>query len=456
MKYLFHYGKVNEKLTVSPDIMSMLEDLRREDKVAALLYKLTKNEFYPSEKNLNNLEFAEELNKIAFVPTNRRSSGWPFDSTSMPTKIGRVVKEIYGQIEKYLKVKLDTEIFIEDTTRNLHIWIHPEINIEKMFCYLPTNINSIFPHSTLNINIKGHWKNSELSQKSSQIKNLDIEFVNNAYVSYQEAQWNTGSVEQIEGTSYITLHQTNKLDNLISKKSGRSQNLQVELELISNLFLTDADIEIFYNKVIAYQKQIAKSAGRIEIVKGEGIRKWYLMSNYSEQKGQLGKSCMRYEHCQSYLDIYCENPENISLVIIRDQNGLLNARALLWKFDNGNFFLDRTYCIHQSDDILLRNWARGKGYFYWQDKKILKNNFQIDIDPVLNEKMKLYVSLDKWKFKEYPYSDTLETLNYTKGILSVDKLPSYKNDKNILLDSVNGKYTLLKQKSESGHWFYPE
>jgi len=36
-----------------------------------------------------------------------------------------------------------------------------------------------------------------------------------------------------------------------------------------------------------------------EIVKGKDIRYWYNVDNYSQVKGQLGSSCMRYDYCES-------------------------------------------------------------------------------------------------------------------------------------------------------------
>lgn len=81
---------------------------------------------------------------------------------------------------------------------------------------------------------------------------------------------------------------------------------------------TDREIEKFVNKFkAAYDSSKIKNSKveQIRIVKGEDIRYWYLSDRYCEEtssgKGSLGKSCMRYQSCQQFLDIYVNNPDQI-------------------------------------------------------------------------------------------------------------------------------------------------
>jgi hypothetical protein len=71
----------------------------------------------------------------------------------------------------------------------------------------------------------------------------------------------------------------------------------------------DSEIEAFVNYYKSTYDGVYKGAEAFELVKGEDIRKWYLVDRYEEENGQLGNSCMRYKRCQPYLDIYVQNPD---------------------------------------------------------------------------------------------------------------------------------------------------
>lgn len=57
---------------------------------------------------------------------------------------------------------------------------------------------------------------------------------------------------------------------------------------------TAADIEKFVNAYSAKVFFMKNEFNFFEIVKGEDIRKWYLVDNYASDNGQLGASCLRY------------------------------------------------------------------------------------------------------------------------------------------------------------------
>lgn len=90
---------------------------------------------------------------------------------------------------------------------------------------------------------------------------------------------------------------------------------------------TPAVIEKFvnaYSAKVLFNQNIFDS---FEVVSEEDIRYWYLEDNYAYKTGQLGQSCMRYEECQPYMDLYVENPEVCSLLILKFDNKLL-GRAI--------------------------------------------------------------------------------------------------------------------------------
>jgi len=118
--------------------------------------------------------------------------------------------------------------------------------------------------------------------------------------------------------------------------------------------ITDSQLEEFVNSYKATFD--SKDESDFKLVSGEEIRKWYLEDNYLEVKGQLGNSCMRYERCQKYLDIYVQNPEVCSLLVLFDGDKV-KGRALVWELSDGSKYMDRIYTITDSDKVLFREWA---------------------------------------------------------------------------------------------------
>jgi hypothetical protein len=106
----------------------------------------------------------------------------------------------------------------------------------------------------------------------------------------------------------------------------------------------------------------------IRVVEGEEIRDWYLEDNYCEKAqqayGSLSKSCMRFEECQEYFNIYVNNPKKCKMVIltVKDEGKALetlSARALLWNTDQG-WYLDRIYFTDPSELELIKMWVKEK------------------------------------------------------------------------------------------------
>ena len=171
-----------------------------------------------------------------------------------------------------------------------------------------------------------------------------------------------------------------------------------------------------------------KSSG-IEIVEGEEIRKWYLEDNYYSPKYTLNNSCMRYEFCQKYLDIYVKNSQ-VKLAILKspDDKNKIIGRALIWKLDNGETYLDRPYANNDEDVNLFKQWGKSKGWKVsgtYEDKS---------------------VKLDSCDFSYYPYMDTLKYLNRKNCTLysSSDEFDSG-NEDFIRLEDTGGSYLEAEQ-----------
>lgn len=192
--------------------------------------------------------------------------------------------------------------------------------------------------------------------------------------------------------------------DLFSDKNNKTNISRIVRQILKDngKEYTDVEITKFVEKFkAAYSTYKAKKEKKdpIRLVKGEDIRFWYLEDNYCEKTikgyGTLGKSCMRYEECQKYLDIYVENPNACKLLILTNfENGdeKLVARALFWQTDKGSY-LDRVYYTDSSEEEMIMNW--------------IKEKFNCELSfRKYSGRLKVQLESDK-EYKYYPYMDTM-------------------------------------------------
>lgn len=166
---------------------------------------------------------------------------------------------------------------------------------------------------------------------------------------------------------------------------------------------TPVQINDFVDKFKAHMDFQTTKKDRFEVVQGEEIRKWYDEDTYEDPEYHLNNSCMRYERCQRYLNIYVENPNQVTMVIMKGSDpDKIIGRALIWKLKDGTYYLDRPYANNDEDINLFKEWGRSKGYSVYSDYK--------------NKE----VILDKSEFSSYPYMDTFKWLNRGEKLLSTD------------------------------------
>ena len=195
--------------------------------------------------------------------------------------------------------------------------------------------------------------------------------------------------------------------------------------------LTDPQIELFVN---AYKSVYdSKDSVDLNVVEGEDIRDNYLESNYLLTLGQLGNSCMRYERCQSYLDIYVQNPEVCKLLVFKE-NGKVKGRALLWVLSDGRKYIDRIYTIQDSDKNIFKDWAKKNGYDLTYDMTTTEENMK--------------VNLKVTSFSKYPYMDTFEYYDDQNGILYENEPDMSDDDEILKLKSTGGGYETISGSHE--------
>jgi hypothetical protein len=166
-----------------------------------------------------------------------------------------------------------------------------------------------------------------------------------------------------------------------------------------------------------------------EIVRGENIRYWYLESRYEVISGQLGQSCMRYDRCQPYLDIYVENPEVCQLLILKSNKipGKIIGRALIWTLASGDKYMDRVYTIIDSDKLIFFDYGKTIG--------VSKNNS--------NTHSHLKVNTKVIDYDYYPYMDTFVYYKPETGLLSSKEIV---DDEVLQLNNTNGTSTSVNER----------
>jgi hypothetical protein len=212
-------------------------------------------------------------------------------------------------------------------------------------------------------------------------------------------------------------------------------------KMINSLFdnFTDEAINRFSN---AYKAEISALYiyDSFKIIIGEDIRKWYSEKNYAPVGGNLNQSCMRHDNCQSFFDIYCNNPEKCGLLILTDENNKLLGRALVWKNlrkPTDKTFMDRIYTVKQSDEELFKKYAIEKGWIYKysqspHDLTYVENGQRIQKSVAIQVKPE--------KYKKYPYMDTFKYYNPGTGRLGSDLGNPTDRGKRIKLEAADGAY----------------
>jgi hypothetical protein len=155
---------------------------------------------------------------------------------------------------------------------------------------------------------------------------------------------------------------------------------------------------------------------------------------YVNDSGEIGQSCMKYDRCQEYFDIYIENPDVCSLILKDPVESSIHGRALLWILDDGTKYMDRVYTNRNGLDGLFEKWGDENGY----KSKYANDSTKKSVNVVANDYVK------------YPYMDTFKYYYPVDGILSNYYLDL--QSKVIKLVDTNGGYKfILFHNSDMNH-----
>ena len=193
---------------------------------------------------------------------------------------------------------------------------------------------------------------------------------------------------------------------------------------ISGKSFSSSDIEKFVNDWKSSIDIMNNAFLKFDVVKGDDIHYWYKSKN-TVMEGTLGNSCMIDKPTDCHY-IYTENPDVVSMVVLYDDDGtILNGkyksnriqgRALLWKTNEGDIFMDKIYYVLDSQKELFKKFAESQG---WWSKR--ENNGNCDFDVIKGEEIKsrvtYTVTLREWDWG-FPYMDSLIYFNERSGVIS--------------------------------------
>jgi len=188
--------------------------------------------------------------------------------------------------------------------------------------------------------------------------------------------------------------------------------------VISNMGLTSKDFEEFANAVKASQVDDEDFELAFRLVQGHDIYHYYLARNYSHvhDTGTMDESCMKHSSCTAFLQVYAENPGQVSLLVLLDKENRTVGRALVWHIDPGTVIMDRIYAS-DSNTQMFRDYAAKQGWLYKARQCAREDEFTSPFTQLSTEQY-FEVSLGIWQFEYYPYLDTFRYLDLDTGLLT--------------------------------------
>lgn len=170
------------------------------------------------------------------------------------------------------------------------------------------------------------------------------------------------------------------------------------------------EVEIFSTLFRNIQSKIEMD---FKVISGKQINDFYHHSSYYSENGSLGASCMKYDICQNYLELYTKNSSLINMLVLIDDDNKLIGRSLLWNIGDTKI-MDRIYTINDENyQYHFKKWADDNGYWYkkeqrWNNTLYFESKGKIDYKEI-------EIQLDKFDFENYPYMDTFKFIDLQSG-----------------------------------------
>lgn len=277
-----------------------------------------------------------------------------------------------------------------------------------------------------------HETEKKYSKIANLFLNLDITGHEKLNMSYFDVGDDNQSIKFLDPVKANKLQITNdwthsqvfkNVDKVSTIKIGRLTKKVIELynkKFEKDLKFTDSEIEDFINAYKSYYDFKNNKMDSLKLMSGNKINYYYAEENYNNSNGTLGNSCMRYDECNDYLDLY--NGGNVNLLVLMTPNNKISARALVWELTDGTRFMDRIYTNDDSDINLFIKWCEDNScsYKFEQNSKtgavcLYENNFEpqfVKLESIVNS-----TNFENRKYEKFPYMDTLKYYYWKEGVV---------------------------------------
>lgn len=182
----------------------------------------------------------------------------------------------------------------------------------------------------------------------------------------------------------------------------------------SDLKVEPKDVEDLVNTFKTTIDILKDQLKLFRIISGKEIETvGYKRDNYASATGTLGQSCMTNggsNNGSRSVSLYLNNPEQVRLIVLKDikDENKIRGRALLWKSDKGEYYMDRVYT--QTDNLvgLFRELAKKANYMTHEEW--CKGKYSAD-------KKKEFVVTLKEEYQGTPYLDSMG-FHYDNGTVN--------------------------------------
>lgn len=202
----------------------------------------------------------------------------------------------------------------------------------------------------------------------------------------------------------------------------------------------DADFECFTN---AYKANFNEDGYCFQLLPNIQIPSVYEMER-AIGEGSLNNSCMNGD--SEYLDIY-KYCEKLQILILKDKNGLLCGRSLVWKISDDITLMDRIYVTQDFMYDKFLSFAKDSKYWTKKDFKSYDNK-RTFINLLGEEIEKTFTVHTNTDFDNYPYIDTFQygddgsLNNYGSGDYTYNNTDGTRDGDHSgeVYDEINGEY----------------
>lgn len=236
----------------------------------------------------------------------------------------------------------------------------------------------------------------DIHRKYDWRRNFTSSIVTNEYINYITFR-NDGTISYLpSGKEHI--ENANGEWAREGRQNGRAAKVIRKLFTPKGLKLfKDSDFEAFSNQ---YKSSFADGY-TFEILPNDRISEVYDMPRCGGDSS-LNSSCMNGDG--DYLGIY-DDCESLRIVVLKDEDGRLAARALLWKINDEITFMDRFYVAHDYMYEMMRDFAEKNGFYYKVHYKTYDYQTRI-MCPDGQQRNFEWTIRTCTDYDEYPYIDT--------------------------------------------------